>query len=214
MTDSKVRNEIKPRGIKNGIFVLPFVICFFVLTGTLFTAFKAKDASAKTKVASTKTVEAKSDEKTGHNTETAKSGREEGKSAESGLMQILEKKKADLDSREIELNEREARLNQMSKEIDTKIAQYGKMREEIESSFKKMDAAQGEKVSGLVKIYEAMSPKEAALRIQELDRDIGLLLLSKMKPKVAAKVLALIEPAKAADMSQGMVNPGNVPKRR
>lgn len=184
-------------------------------TGTVLAVSQAKEVSAKTPEAKdipVKPSNTKADAKTEQKKDTVKSDKEEEKSAELTLVQLLEKKKAELDAKETELKEREARLNQLSQEIEAKIAKYSKVTQELEGSYKKRNAAEEEKVSGLVKIYESMAPKDAAARIQELDEDIALLIFSKMKQKVAAKILALIEPARAADLSQSMVRTSKVSK--
>lgn len=195
---------------------IAYLFTFFLLsTGTVLAASQAKDVSAKTTEAKdihAKPDNTKADAKTEQKKETVKSGKEEEKNAELTLVQLLEKKKAELDAKEMELKEREARLNQLSQEIEAKIVKYSKVKQELEGSYKKRDAAEGEKVSGLVKIYESMAPKDAAARIQELDEDIALLILSKMKQKVSAKILAIIEPVRAAELSQSMVGTSKVSK--
>lgn len=126
-------------------------------------------------------------------------------SKEETLLQLIENKKKELDAREVELNEREKRLNQLNQDIETKIAQYKKMLREMDGYFKKMDAAEAEKVSHLVKIYESMPPKDAASRIEQLDEDTAVLVLSRMKQRSAAKVMSFIEPGLAAGLSRGLV---------
>lgn len=193
---------------------IAYLFTFFLFsTGTVLAVSQGKEVPAKApevKDTHAKPGSAKADAKTEQKKETVKSDKEEEKNAELTLMQLLEKKKAELDAKEMELKEREARLNQLSQEIEAKIAKYSKVKQELEGSYKKRDAAEEEKVSGLVKIYESMAPKDAAARIQALDEDIALLIFSKMKQKVAAKILALIEPARAADLSQSMVRTSKV----
>ncbi len=138
----------------------------------------------------------------------AESKAEQGKAdsgKEESLVQLLEKRNRELDKRENDLNDREARLNQVSLEIDAKIASLSKLRLENESYFKKMDAAEAEKVANLVKIYEAMPQKDAAARIKEFDDETALLVLSSMKQRAVAKILSIIEPDKAAKLSKGLI---------
>lgn len=127
------------------------------------------------------------------------------KGKEESLVELLEKRNKELDKREADLLEREARLNQVSLEIDAKIAKLSKLRQENESYFKKMDAAEVEKVANLVKIYEAMPPKDAAARIKEFDDETALLVLSNMKQRAVSKILSIIEPDRAATLSKGLV---------
>lgn len=140
----------------------------------------------------------------------AKTGQEKDRGKEESLVELLENRNKELDKREIELNEREARLKQVSQEIEAKIARLGKLREESEGYFKKIDAVEAEKIAHLVKIYESMPPKDAAARMEQLDEDTAILVLSKMKQRAAAKVLALIEPGLAAGLSRGVIKPFNL----
>lgn len=137
-------------------------------------------------------------------------GQEKEMGKEESLVELLENRNKELDKREAELNEREARLKQLSREIEAKIARLSKLREESESYFKKIDAAEAGKIAHLVKIYEVMPPKDAAVRMEQLDEDIAILILSKMKQRAAAKVLALIEPGLAAGLSRGVIKTGKV----
>lgn len=201
--------------MQNSVRGLSLFAILLIFTGTVLAASQAKEVSAKTPEAKdvpAKAGDTKAGAKVEQKKETAKSEKEEEKNAELSLVHLLEKKMAELDAKEMELKEREARLNQLSQEIEAKIARYGKLRQEIEASYKKKDAAEEEKVSGLVKIYESMTPKDAAARLQELDEDIALIIFSKMKQKTAAKILALIEPARAAALSQGLVRNRKVSK--
>ena len=167
-------------------FVLLFAIHCSLFTVPAFAASSTAEGIAK--AVETKAEQGKAD-----------IGKEES------LVQLLEKRNRELDKRETDLNDREARLNQVNLEIDAKIAGLSKLRMENESYFKKMDAAEVEKVANLVKIYEAMPPKDAAARIKEFDDEMALLVLSSMKQRAVAKILSIIEPDRAAILSKGLV---------
>ncbi len=167
-------------------FFLLFTIYCPLFTGLASAASPIEDGIAK--AAAPKATQEKTD-----------------KGKEESLVELLEKRNKELDRREAELNEREARLNQVNQEIEAKIARLSKLRQENEGYFKKMDASEAEKVANLVKIYEAMPPKDAAARIDELDEDTALLILSRMKQRAVAKILSIIEPTRAASISKGLV---------
>jgi flagellar motility protein MotE (MotC chaperone) len=135
----------------------------------------------------------------GNAAQKAEEGREES------LVQFLEKKKKEMDNRESELNDREARLDLLSKEIEMKISELSKLREKIEGYLKKLNAIDVKKTEHLIKIYESMPPKEAAARVEQLDNDTAILVLSGMKQRTAGKVMSFIEPGKAAELSKGLV---------
>ena len=56
----------------------------------------------------------------------------------------------------------------------------------------------------LTKVYEAMDPEEAALRIEKMKEGLALDLLARLKGKKAAGVLANVRPEKAARLTEGL----------
>lgn len=144
--------------------------------------------------------------------QNAKADPKTEKGKEENLYELLKKREEDLNKREAELNEREVRLNQLKQDVEAKIGSLGKVRSEIEGSFKKIDAAQTEKIAHLVKIYELMPPNDAASRLEKLDDETALLILSKMKQRAAAKIMAFVDPARAAKFTSSLVKPFKMPK--
>ena len=61
-----------------------------------------------------------------------------------------------------------------------------------------------ESLKHLIKVYEAMDPEEAALRISKMKESLALDILAGIKDKKAAGMLAGIEPAKAAKLTEGL----------
>jgi flagellar motility protein MotE (MotC chaperone) len=53
----------------------------------------------------------------------------------------------------------------------------------------------------LVKVYETMSPEEAAARMNIMDEKLAIELLSGMKGKTVGKILGNMTAEKAADLS-------------
>ena len=64
--------------------------------------------------------------------------------------------------------------------------------------------AQDPALDHLIKIYEAMDPEEAALRLEQMKEGLALDLLAAIKGKKAAALLAGVSPAKAARLSEGL----------
>lgn len=84
-------------------------------------------------------------------------------------------------------------------------------REQLLATIKKLEARQKEYVEErersavkLAKMYEAMKPAQAAPIISALDMDIILDIMSRMKERPAAKILAKMDPGLAAQVSTRM----------
>lgn len=89
-------------------------------------------------------------------------------------------------------------LKKLKSEIDVKIKQQEQLKAQLEK-------AQQENYQRLAKIYESMPPEEAAMRLEKLDEDTATILLLAIKPRQAAKILANVNPEKAATLSRRIV---------
>jgi flagellar motility protein MotE (MotC chaperone) len=66
---------------------------------------------------------------------------------------------------------------------------------------KQRSAAEESQLQSLVKIYENMKPKAAAGVFEELDMDILLEVVSRMKERKVAPILALMTPTRAKELT-------------
>jgi flagellar motility protein MotE (MotC chaperone) len=114
------------------------------------------------------------------------------------LISAIEKRKVDLDKRADEIEQENQRLQALKSELTTLLARYTQIKE----TAKKSDAIDANQLEHLTKMYEAMPPKDAALRIERLKEPLALKLLSSIKPKAAAKILNEIKPARAAHLTE------------
>lgn len=69
-------------------------------------------------------------------------------------------------------------------------------------------AAEGPQLARLVRVYEKMRPKQVAQVFDSLPDEQTVAMLSKMNERAAAKVIAAMDPANAARLSQMLVETG------
>lgn len=128
------------------------------------------------------------------------------------LINALEKRKTELDKRAEEIEQENQRLQALKTELNALLVKFTQLKE----TAKKTDSIDERQLEHLSKMYEAMPPKDAALRIERLKEPLALKLLSNIKPKVAAKILNEIKPLRAARLTeklaktspaQGLANP-------
>lgn len=107
----------------------------------------------------------------------------------------------------------EDRLKILKQDIEKKTEELKKLKEEVELKIKEqqtlkeqLEKATQENYQRLAKIYESMPPEEAASRIEKLDEDTAVLLLLAIKPRQAGKILANVNPDKAAILSKKIVS--------
>jgi len=120
---------------------------------------------------------------------------------EKGLLEAINRRQAELDAREEDIKAREEKLKALKKDIEDKLAETNKARREIEEISGKMEEKTAERLNKVVKIYESMSPEEAAPRMERLDEETAVSILASMNPKKAAKIIAAMDVDKSARLS-------------
>lgn len=123
---------------------------------------------------------------------------------ESELLAAIEKRQKELDKREENIKAQEERLKTLRSDVEARINELNKIKAEAEKTLKAIEAVNKEEFAHIIKIYEAMPAEEAAVRISKLDNDMAVKILSNMKGKTAGKILSFVEPAKAAELTQGL----------
>jgi len=113
------------------------------------------------------------------------------------VLQQLSERRAALDRRAGALDQREVLLQAAEKRIDEKIAKLAELQKSIDAVVQKQNAEDDARIQSLVKIYEAMKPRDAAQIFEQLEMPVLLAVISRMKELKTAPILAAMEPAKA-----------------
>lgn len=121
--------------------------------------------------------------------------------AEIDLLQQLAERREILDSRESGIERRVGLIKAAETRIDKKLKDLQALQVTIEGLIKTYDDQEAKKIESLVKIYEAMKPKDAARIFAELDMDTLLLVAERMKERKLAPVMAKMSPTKAKEMT-------------
>jgi flagellar motility protein MotE (MotC chaperone) len=121
--------------------------------------------------------------------------------SERALLQELRKRRQELDARAEAMTTRESVLVATEKKLFTRVAEL----QTLQTSLEHLDAAQKQKEDagwqGLVKVYETMKPKEAAIIFNDLAMPVLLPVLDRMKDSKAAAVMAVMNPDKVRDVT-------------
>lgn len=70
---------------------------------------------------------------------------------------------------------------------------------------KAVDKDRQEQQLKVAKMYESMQPEDAARRLEKIDEESALVILTTLKPKAAGKILAQMDTEKAAALSRRML---------
>jgi len=121
------------------------------------------------------------------------------------ILQEVDKRQKEMDKREEELKRKEERLNALQADLDKQINELKAAQAKIEDLIKERGDLEDEAVKRLAKTYSSMPPENAAALLQQLDYAIAVRVLTNMKERNAARVLAVIPKDAAAKLSEGLV---------
>jgi flagellar motility protein MotE (MotC chaperone) len=128
------------------------------------------------------------------------------------LLQQLSIRRDKLNKREQEMEGRSGLLDAAEKRIDKKVQELKVLQVTIEKLLKSHEDQQNAKMGSLVKIYEAMKPKDAARIFEELDLTTLLLVAEGMKERKLAPVMAQMNPEKAKEMTVELTRLRELPR--
>ncbi len=121
--------------------------------------------------------------------------------AEVTVLRELSARREELDRRERNIEIRSGLLKAAEKRVEEKIAELKAIQETIQAEMKKKDEKQEAKMRSLVKIYEKMKPKDAARIFGQLDIDILLDVIDRMKEAKSAPILAAMSSSRAKEVT-------------
>jgi flagellar motility protein MotE (MotC chaperone) len=127
------------------------------------------------------------------------------------VLQQLAKRRQELDQRARQLDEREALTKAAEQRMEQKMAELRALQATVEELLKKRDAADEKQLASLVKIYENMKPQAAAQVFEEMDMDVLLDVVSRMKERKVAPILALVSPTRAKELTYELMQRRQLP---
>ena len=118
-------------------------------------------------------------------------------SAEMDVLTSLADRRDALEQRQRDLDLRANIITATEKRVDEKIGQLKGLQARIEALLGQRDAKELEQLDGLVKVYTAMKPKDAARIFASLDDTVRIGVAGRMKPDVVAGIMSAL-PAEVA----------------
>lgn len=114
-----------------------------------------------------------------------------------GLIARLKTREAEFERRESALNARSAKLDVIATRVEERIAALETARKSLEKTVAMVDGAQARDIDRLVTMYSTMKPKRAGELFNQMDVRFASELLVRIKPEIAALILANMESEKA-----------------
>ena len=131
--------------------------------------------------------------------------------AEIEILENLAARREVLEGRARELDMRENLLDAVEKRAEAKIGELKKMYAAVERLIHEFDEREKARIEGLVKIYERMKSKDAARIFNQLEPDILLDVVSRMREANAAAILAKMDAEKAKAVTADLARPRALP---
>jgi len=113
-----------------------------------------------------------------------------------------------IEEKEKFLARREQQLLLLQEEINKKIEELTKLRDEIREQMEMKKTAQENQVKHLIKIYSTMKPQKVAQLIEKLDINLITELFSRMKGDVVGQILSFVDTETGARITQGLLPDG------
>lgn len=121
--------------------------------------------------------------------------------AERQVLLELRQRRQELDGREAALAARESVLTAAEQKLSARVAELQALQAKLEVLDATRQQREDASWQGLVKLYEAMKPRDAAAIFNDLDMPVLLQVVDRMKEAKAAAILAAMQPDKARDLT-------------
>jgi flagellar motility protein MotE (MotC chaperone) len=110
--------------------------------------------------------------------------------AERAILERLQQRRQELDSRARELDIRESLIQGAEKRMDARLTELKDTEDRIKVETQQKSDADAARLKGLITMYESMKPRDAAKIFNGLDSTVLLQVASQMNPRTMAEILA------------------------
>jgi flagellar motility protein MotE (MotC chaperone) len=134
---------------------------------------------------------------------------EQGKVSSPGeraLLERLQERRQELDSRSRDLDMRENLIKAAEKRIDAKAMELKDLQSKVDTSVGNRDAAEASRFKSIVSMYENMKPKDAARIFDRLDLKVLLEVATQMNPRKMSDILGQMAPDSAERLTVELAN--------
>jgi flagellar motility protein MotE (MotC chaperone) len=143
--------------------------------------------------------------------------------AERAILQRLQQRREELDSRARELEMRESLIQSAEKRIDTHLGELKDIETQIKVETEQKNQGADARLKALITMYESMKPRDAAKIFNGLEDSVLVEVASKINPRTMAEIMAQMQAdvaqrltvelaAKAQPAAQPGAGPADLPK--
>ena len=122
--------------------------------------------------------------------------------AELQVLQSLGARRGELDQREGDLDTQVQLIAAAEAKLAARIKEMNGLKDDINGLLGQADQQQEAETARLIRVYEAMKPKDAAGRISLMDDSVRLPMTAKMKERALSAILAQMSPEDAKSLTE------------
>ena len=126
--------------------------------------------------------------------------------AERAILERLGTRRQELDARARELQIREELVKSAERQLDGKVNQLRGMETQANGAANKKEEEETARLKSLVTMYESMKPKDAAKIFDRLEMPVLIAVVSKIKPRIMADIMAQMQPDVAQRLTVELAN--------
>jgi len=130
--------------------------------------------------------------------------------AEIAVLESLVARRDELDKRAKDLDTREQLLAAAERRVEDRIEELKGLEKKINSQISQVDEQTDKQMSGVIKMYETMKPKEAARIFERLDMGVLVDMAKRMDPRKMAVILASMDPVTAQELTVELATGGKL----
>ncbi len=127
------------------------------------------------------------------------------------VLQSLSRERDLIAAQKDDLESRKSELALAREKLEIEKAALLELKSDIEALLARVKAAETEDLDRLIGFYQNMKPAEAARIMDDLDIEVTILVLAKMKPRIAAPILAKMSPVRARAVSKIILERSQLP---
>ncbi|HEX2215463.1 MAG TPA: flagellar protein FlbB [Xanthobacteraceae bacterium] len=139
---------------------------------------------------------------------------------ERAVLERLQERRRELESRDRELDIREGLLKAAEKRLEARVNELKQLETQVSASLQKKEEGEAERFKGLITMYENMKAKEAARIFDRLDLRVLIDVAAQINPRRMSDILAQMSPEAAerltVELAARAANkgaaPANLPK--
>ncbi len=121
-------------------------------------------------------------------------------------LNLLEKKRKELENKEEDFKQKEEWLNQLKAEIEERLDKLAQMEKKIGQLIVLKESKEDKELTKLAKVFEATPPEQAGPMFNKLDVGLAAKILLRMKGRNAGKIWGYVNPEQAVRISRELSN--------